>query len=289
MVRRETLGKRRKLSIAIPASIVSDVPHLREKTSKVGLIGRTAAIFRVDEIIIYPDNIEVNQHEDMHLVATLLSYMETPQYLRRKLFGLKRELRYVGILPPLRTPHHPLNRKVKIGEYREGVTISKTKLGTLVDVGVEKPVLIRRKLSLGKRVTVKILKVAELVEGEIANREEIVEYWGYRVREEKKSIGKLLKSKRFNLKIATSKHGVPFTNIRKKMAEKWNRSATVLIVFGAPTRGLYEILEDEGLKLEELVDFVVNTIPMQGTETVRTEEALLASLAIFNSILGIIG
>jgi predicted SPOUT superfamily RNA methylase MTH1 len=30
------------------------------------------------------------------------------------------------------------------------------------------------------------------------------------------------------------------------------------------------------------VDFVVNTVPEQGTETVRTEEALLASLAIFN-------
>jgi predicted SPOUT superfamily RNA methylase MTH1 len=30
------------------------------------------------------------------------------------------------------------------------------------------------------------------------------------------------------------------------------------------------------------VDFVVNTIPAQGTETVRTEEALLATLAILN-------
>jgi predicted SPOUT superfamily RNA methylase MTH1 len=30
------------------------------------------------------------------------------------------------------------------------------------------------------------------------------------------------------------------------------------------------------------VDFVVNTIPEQGTETVRTDEALLAALSIFN-------
>jgi hypothetical protein len=39
--------------------------------------------------------------------------------------------------------------------------------------------------------------------------------------------------------------------------------------------------------LSELVDFVVNTVPMQGTETVRTEEALIASLAVFNIILAL--
>ena len=98
---------KRKVSIAIPVSIISDVPHLREKTSKVGLVGRAAAIFRVNEIIVYPDNPRVNQAADMDLIATLLAYMDTPQYLRKKLFTLKRELRYAGVLPPLRTPHHP--------------------------------------------------------------------------------------------------------------------------------------------------------------------------------------
>jgi predicted SPOUT superfamily RNA methylase MTH1 len=96
----------------------------------MGLVGRTAAIFRVEEIIIYPDNAEINQKNEINLIATLLSYIETPQYLRKSLFKLKPELRYAGILPPLRTPHHPLNRKIKnlkIGEYREGVTIQKRK------------------------------------------------------------------------------------------------------------------------------------------------------------------
>jgi predicted SPOUT superfamily RNA methylase MTH1 len=45
---------------------------------------------------------------------------------------------------------------------------------------------------------------------------------------------------------------------------------------------LHELAKDEGAKLEAIVDFVVNTIPAQGTATVRTEEALLASLAVFN-------
>ena len=105
--------QRKKLSIGIPASVILDTPHLREKTSKIGLVGRAAAIFRVDEIIIYPDNPRVNQTADMDLIATLLAYMETPQYLRKRLFKLRPELQYAGILPPVRTPHHPLNRRMK--------------------------------------------------------------------------------------------------------------------------------------------------------------------------------
>ncbi|MBA7492716.1 hypothetical protein ES702_03266 [subsurface metagenome] len=152
----------KRFSMAIPASIVSDVPHLREKTSKIGLIGRAAAIFRVDEIIVYLDNPRVNQKADVNLIATLLLYMETPQYLRKRLFGLKPDLRYAGVLPPLRTPHHQLNRKMrklKIGEHREGVVLSKTDVGVLVDIGVEQAAVIRNKrLPVGKRVTVKVKK-----------------------------------------------------------------------------------------------------------------------------------
>ncbi len=80
---------KKKLAIAIPASIISDTPHLREKTSKIGLIGRAAAIFRVDEIIVYPDNPKANQVRDLDFISLLLSYLETPQYLRKRLFKLE--------------------------------------------------------------------------------------------------------------------------------------------------------------------------------------------------------
>jgi len=278
--------QRKKLSIAIPASVISDTPHLREKTSKIGLVGRAAAIFRVDEIIIYPDNPKVNQTTDMDLIATLLAYMETPQYLRKRLFKLRPELQYAGILPPLRTPHHPLNRRMKnlkVGEYREGATLSRTKEGTLIDIGVEQPALIvNSQLLIGKRVTVKITKVEKRVEVEVANRDEIPIYWGYRVAAEKNSFGKIVKSKGFDLTVATSKYGVPFPDVAEKIAQKWKKANTILVAFGAPTQGLYEIVKNEGLNLDDVVDFVVNTISMQGTETVRTEEALFASLAILN-------
>jgi predicted SPOUT superfamily RNA methylase MTH1 len=56
----------------------------------------------------------------------------------------------------------------------------------------------------------------------------------------------------------------------------------VLLLFGSPSRGLFDIAKDEGFSLNNAVNFVVNTLPNQGTETVRTEEAVLATLAILN-------
>jgi len=278
-----------RLCLAIPASVVSDTPHLREKTSKIGLIGRAAAIFRVDEITIYRDNPKISQEADMDLVAMLLAYMETPQYLRKSLFKLKPELQYAGVLPPLRTAHHPLNRKMvnlKIGEFREGVTLSKTREGTLVDIGVEHPALTANaQLAANRRVTVKVVKTGEQVMVELASRSEIPVYWGYIVTAQKHSFGGLVKHGGFDLTIATSRYGSPFADVAEQITTRWKRAKSVLVAFGAPARGLGAIVEEEGLRLNEVVDFVVNTIPMQGTETVRTEEALVASLAILNAIL----
>ncbi len=278
-----------RLCLAIPASVVSDTPHLREKTSKIGLIGRAAAIFRVDEITIYRDNPKISQEADMDLVAMLLAYMETPQYLRKRLFKLKPELQYAGVLPPLRTAHHPLNRKManlKIGEFREGVTLSKTREGTLVDIGVEHPALTANaQLAANRRVTVKVVKTGEQVMVKLASRSEIPVYWGYIVTAQKHSFGGLVKHGGFDLTIATSRYGSPFADVAEQITTRWKRAKSVLVAFGAPARGLGGIVEEEGLRLNEVVDFVVNTIPMQGTETVRTEEALVASLAILNAIL----
>jgi predicted SPOUT superfamily RNA methylase MTH1 len=274
-----------KLSIAIPASVVSDTPHLREKTSKIGLIGRAAAIFRANEIVVYADNPKVNQHADLDLIAVLLEYMETPQYLRKRLFRIEPRLQYAGILPPLRTPHHPLNKKaakLKVGEYREGVILSETKEGLLVDIGVEQPALLReRQFIAGKRATLQVVKAGERAEVQAVSGE-VPSYWGYTVTVERRSLKRLLEDRDFDLNIGTSVKGSAWKRVAAEVAEAWHQAGSALVVFGAPTRGLQEIARDTGVTLDALVDFVVNTIPLQGTETVRTEEALLATLAILN-------
>jgi len=277
---------KKRLAVAVPASVISDTPHLREKTSKIGCIGRAAAIYRVDEIIVYADDAKADQRRDLDLIATLLGYMETPQYLRKRLFQLKPELQFAGILPPLRTPHHPLNRKardLKVGEYREGVVVSRAKKGVLVDIGVERPALLPDgTVAVNKRLTVKIAKVNDSVEVQYASRDDIPDYWGYAVTVEPHSLKHLLSEPRFDLVIGTSKFASMFQEVAGSLSEKWAKAKSVLLVFGAPARGLFEIARDEGVNLNDAVDFVVNILPGQGTETVRTEEALIASLAVLN-------
>ena len=93
---------------------------------------------------------------------------------------------------------------------------------------------------------------------------------------------KLIENRKFDLVIGTSIKGAKWTDTDRELAGKWEKANSALVAFGAPTRGLFEIAKDEGWQLGKEVDFVVNTIPRQGTKTVRTEEAVFASLSIMN-------
>ena len=282
------LKRRVNISVAIPASLVSDIPHLREKTLRIGLIGRALAIFRVDEVIIYPDIPSLDQRRDAAFIEAILSYMETPQYLRRRLFSIRPELRYVGILPPLRTPHHPTENRekdLKIGEHREGLVVSSNERGVQIDIGVERPIFVpdvHRKTN--SRVTVRIKEKGRHLIGEIVDPDEVKVYWGYRVNVSKASLGRILKDPKYDLVVATSRRGDVITENINKLLNRWRRSRRILIAFGSPTRGLQEIIMYDGVKLEDTADFIVNTVPNQGVKTVRTEEAIYATLSILNAL-----
>jgi len=281
-----SVKRRCELSVAVPASLVSDVPHLREKTFKIGLVGRAAAIFCVDEVIVFPDLPGIDQSRDTGLIAAVLSYMETPQYLRKRLFRLVPELRYAGILPPLRTSHHPVLNRVRdlgFGEYREGAVVSSTNAGSFVDVGVERSVLVSGvQLPVNGRVTVKIVGLGRHLKAVLASRDEVGAYWGYRVRSSDVGFGCLVKEGGFDLVVATSRRGVRFMEVVDELVGRWKKACRVLVAFGSPSVGLFEILEREGLRLGDVVDFVVNMFPDQGTATVRTVEAVYVCLGVLN-------
>jgi predicted SPOUT superfamily RNA methylase MTH1 len=172
---------------------------------------------------------------------------------------------------------------LRIGEYREGAVASFAKDGSLVEIGVERSILVpKTKLSLDNRVTVKITELGKNPKAILVNRLEIPSYWGYKTTISNSTLGRLLKTRTFDLVIATSKRGTPFVEIRDKLTEQWKKSHSVLVLFGAPTQGLYEIAAREQFELSKVAHFTVNMIPNQGTETVRTEEAVFASLAILN-------
>ncbi len=243
-------------------------------------MARASAIFRVEEIYIYPD-----QPDEAHLIRLILSYMETPQYLRRLLFKRRPELRYVGVLPPLRTPHHPLEDRsssLRVGELREGVVQDEDGGAFSVYVGVERPVKATgRAPSKGGRATLRIVETEE-PRGIFVGRGEIREYWGYEVHISRRALGELTLEGGFDLAIATSRRGEPYPRVAEGLKERWIRSKSALVAFGSPRQGLEELLSREGRRVEEAFHLNLNMIPDQGCETVRTEEAIYATLAILN-------
>jgi len=276
-----------RLCIAIPASLTEDTPHLREKTFKVGLVGRASSIFRVDDIMIYRDKPEMDQREAARLAETILKYMDTPQYLRRSLIRLNPNLKYAGILPPLRTPHHQVSKNIrdlKVGDLRQGVASTRIGGKTLVDVGLDRPVKVDEKLPKGLRLTVRIVKVGEEIEAVKVSEDEISIYWGYNVTVTNLPLAESTRKVGFDLVVATSRFGKVISEVLPSLQSTLNESRRVLIAFGSPTEGLSQILAKEGLTLYEYADYTVNTVPNQGVETVRSEEAIYATLSIINML-----
>jgi hypothetical protein len=262
-----TLGIKR-LSVALPDTVLEDHVSLREKTVKLGQIARSCSVFGVDEIKVFHDP---RGGGESGLMRRVLEYLETPQYLRKRLFPLDESLKFAGLLPPLRIPSHkpkvPVD-SLRIGDFREGATLEG---GMQVDVGLDKPLELGQKAGNQKRVTVKITSVAPL-RGVPAARSDIKEYWGYSV--EDCSIDQLLSDPHSGLKIATSRLGTPLTASIKDLSVRINGSDRVLLIFGSPSRGLFDMVKD----LEQRVDLVLNLFPEQHVLTVRTEEAIASAL-----------
>lgn len=270
--------ERKHLSIFVPASILSETKDLRIKTYKIGLIGRAAAIFQADRIVIYSDN---SDKEEVKFISDVLTYMNTPQYLRKKVFPITRELRNVGILPPLRTPHHPTG-EISEGEYRQGLTIKRTKKGTVVDIGADKLALCKEKLSVNKVLSFKIIKLGKEI---ILDPDVPDYYWGFKVLATNKDLyNSILALKPGpDLVIGTSRYAESITSVLDEVKDMLKGSKHTAILFGGPYSGLEELISDQNEK--DVIDIEVNTVPSQGTKTVRTEEAVLATLSVFNLLL----
>ncbi|MFA5868998.1 MAG: RNA methyltransferase [Candidatus Bathyarchaeia archaeon] len=272
--------RRSRLSVAVPASLVAEYANLRDKTEVIGRLARSAAIFRAEEIVIYPD-----QPEESALIKLILGYVETPQYLRKHLYNVRPELQYAGTLPPLRTPHHQLEANaanLRVGEFREGVLLDQQGVN-VVDIGVEKPIrFVGKSPSRGSRVTVKIVEAGPEPRCEMARRADIPTYWGFEIQASRRPLGELASGGFYDLTIATSRTGAPISSEEERLKAKLAGAHNVLVAFGSPRAGIQEMLRREHRDVADCFQFNLNTIPEQGTETVRTEEAVHATLAVLN-------
>ncbi|MFA4663200.1 putative RNA uridine N3 methyltransferase [Pyrococcus kukulkanii] len=249
--------------VFIPDSLLEETNDPKLKAYKVGQIARACAIFGVEHIWIYRAG-----GRDGKFIKLLLEYAETPQYLRKRLFPLMPELKYAGVMPPLQIPSHKPKTSPRIGEIREGFVFRRGKR-LFADIGLDRPALVKGIAEEG-RGTFKIVSVKPL---------RVVpagppDYWGYRVHLSRKTLAKTLKNADLDVVIATSRRGVDVRDAEVPL------EGEVGIVFGSPRKGIMEILKEYNEDFE--FDLIVNTIPGQKTKTVRTEEALLATLAIFN-------
>ncbi|KAL1797064.1 hypothetical protein ACET3X_005604 [Alternaria dauci] len=152
-----TKGRDWTVTIALPGSWTLNAKKPDHKTIQVGRIARAAAIYCVDEIVVYdddPSNIDTRvvdpkymrkgrskqevldaileqdeawQNPDQFLYH-LLSYAECPPHLRYdaedpqlSIFKEHQNLRWVGNLPSMDMPHHL--RSNEWCRYREGVFV----------------------------------------------------------------------------------------------------------------------------------------------------------------------
>ena len=270
-----------RLSVALPSSFTKDVPHLREKTSRVGLIARSLAIFRVDEVVVYYDQTGSSSAREANVLEKLLTYQETPQYLRKALFKQDPDLQFSGILPPLRIPSHPNIGEPRIGEIREALVIE-SGAHSIVNAGFRAAVEISSRLKLLERVTIRVVQITPQLKGELVEPTRLPIYWGFKVTRTNLTLGKLIRSKTQDLTISTSRRGKVVREVLTELTLRWRSSRQPLVVFGSPSDGVPEILAKEGADITKMVDFNLNMIPNQGVETVRTEEAILATMSILN-------
>ena len=171
-----------KLSVAIPESSLSDESLKIDKTRKISILARACSIFKIDTIYVYQEG---DHKQDGSLLVMILKYLETPQFLRKRLFPKMNDLKFAGVLQPLKIPSHitPANsKKIKTGDVREGIVIS-IKGKRFVDVGINQLIPFFGKAPIGKRVTIQFKEGYPKLSVKDIDKSEASSYWGYSVKE----------------------------------------------------------------------------------------------------------
>ncbi len=272
--------------IALPSSVVSIEHGLLLRTLKIYQIIRYASIFGTKKIIIYYDSFipRTIDKKIKSLIKKIHNYLIIPPYLRKKLMPLDKDLKFVGALPPLRLNIYDVSMKPRPNEIRVCLIRRRNDKFT-ADCGLKKEVLIidnesniREGLGL-----VRIIDTYRLI-GKYIDKYDPNVYLGPSIDFER-SLKNIIERKQGTSTciIATSKYGVipKAEDIRRALFNK----SRLLVLFGSPYGGLYEIAENEGWELEDRIKYIWNTVPGQHVKTIRTEEALIITLGLINLLI----
>jgi methyltransferase len=258
---------------------------LLDKSIKTAQLARACSIFRVRNIFIYKDRSTKSNPQDQKILKMILEYLDTPPYLRRTLFQKLWILKFAGMLPPIKSPHHKPKISIddlELGDVRIGAVLQRGGK-VYADVGLDMPIKLKEMKPVGKKILVKVIsKDSEIIGTEISAGM-LEGYWGYSV-SFFGSLGQLLKSRQSSEIILTSIKGKQLSeeHLLYRLRNKLKLLDDLLVVFGSPKNGVGKIMHSEGGD-DSKFPFIINMFPDQGTDTIRVEEAILGSLAILNN------
>lgn len=240
------------------------LPTAEQRLATVARIARSLAIFCVDEVIVYNDGPAVpntitrlddgaqdgtpgagtytGDSDPCHFLAQVLSFLECPPFMRRRLFPLHPNLKHTALLPPVDMPHHP-GAKDPWLPYREGVTIpaeeeqqqqrgdaatSASSLnGTLIDAGLDEMVRVADVIPPNTRVTLHFdspeTQQQPVCAHPEAPRTEGGYYWGYAVRVSATLSGVFTECPHaggYDLSVGTSDRGTPLSQMMSEHRQK---------------------------------------------------------------------
>lgn len=275
-----------KMIVHIPSSIIDVEKGLLKKTMVAGLIGRACGIFRVDVISLYKDPDSSNR--SMRFIKKILDYMRTPHYLRRFIIPLDRDLRGVGILPPLTTPNQISEEDLDKDHVREALVTKIERKVICLEAGLESEFCFKPSsrdftgsLREGDIVLVAVSnrRIVDLIEKDVFLKNN---YWSYDVAVNN-SLRSSLERFRNSLIIISTRKGSYLTEDLARSIVRDLKGKDLSIVFGSPDKDPDEIAELEGWNLNELANYSINTAPLQGVRNIRTYEALFITLSLINN------
>jgi predicted SPOUT superfamily RNA methylase MTH1 len=269
-------------SVLVPSSLTREAEDKREATRKLGYVARAAVIFRVDQLVVFPDGEGETGRFGDGFVSTVLEYAATAPYLRKEVWDRRDELEYAGILPPLHVRSQTGSGSDGSGSLRQGIVTEVGPDGRVrVNCGMQHPISLPTpsgEYEEGERVTIRVSSRRPV-------RAKIVDEAPPGFDVERETIDDALTRADAGTRIAASRHGEVLTVDRLDQLVERTTTDGMTVVFGAPERGLPEILDcqpGEEARSDEPTarfDLWLNTVPNQGSEVVRTEEALFATLA----------
>ena len=153
-----------------------------------------------------------------------------------------------------------------------------------VDIGLDEPIDHPTAIRTRVPTLFRVSKHRGEVKLEQTPRDSVEHYFGYDV-EITHSLLEYLEQNISRTSVVFSRLGIPFQKVESEIESTLSSTHSLLAIFGGPQSGVRDLVKDKDA-LKRNVTYWVNTIPDQGTETVRLEEALWISLGQFNSSFG---